>query len=248
MNRPGTFKFFHEILPYLKTEYGDTANNEKAVEIPIALAFYSKVNYKRGKMLEVGATLPYYHPAWLSIVDWNSNPKNQQISSFPHICLDHTSRLDGVVRTKVLDYNPGNTKFSFIVNISSAYSSVKRWAWDSKEVDSYTKVLLWRKTIEKMLSWLSPDGIMLITLPSSYPYELGLDWMANLIDDMKTPNTGKVSWKPDTITKMSRIGFGTAGNIWVQKDAIKDPDLPYHRDIPSAGTVYFLVWKGKSNE
>lgn len=248
MNRPGTFKFFHEVLPYLKAEYGETGNNEKSVEIPVALAFYSKVNYKRGRMLEVGATLPYYHPAWLSIVDWNSNPKNQHITVFPHTCLDHTSTLDGVVRTKVLDYDPGRCKFDFIVNISSSLPSVRRWARDSELVDDYTKVLLWRKTIEKMRSWLSPEGIMLITLPSSYPPELGLDWMGKLIEEMKKPSKGKDSWKPTTITKMSRIGFGMGGNVWVQKDAMKDPDLPYYGDVPSAGTVYFLVWKGNSNE
>jgi SAM-dependent methyltransferase len=87
-----TFDLAGMKLPYFVHPYNTTWDNERAVEVPVALAFY------KGKVLEVGRVLPHYIP-----------------HSTHHVVDKHEP---GAINVDIFDYKPVE-KYDTILSIST---------------------------------------------------------------------------------------------------------------------------------
>jgi hypothetical protein len=120
---------------YFYHRYNSTCENERCVEIPIALEFLGQ--RPAGAILEVGNVLNHYAP-------------------FQHTVVDKYEAGDGVANIDICDFEPMH-KYDVIVSIST----IEHVGWDEEPLDS-EKAL---RAIERLRQMLLPDGRMLISFP-----------------------------------------------------------------------------------
>jgi hypothetical protein len=244
----GTFEIQDKILPYLRAEYGDTKYNERCVEVPVILDIYSKVKKKgdieeKGvRVLEIGTIIPHYHPRWTE-----GQRAGTKKSVYPHLCINIHDEYEGVLRRDILDWKPrGNERFDLIFSISSMNHIL-----DGKNVELSSRENNFRDIVNTMKSWLAKDGIMIFTIPFSLPDREGSRaWVDKYLCDISKRfgeqaegHGGMIrDSDPGYVWKMNRMGYGMAGSKWHEARVGKDPDLSYDLGVPSAGTVYFLIW------
>ncbi|HEX3272673.1 MAG TPA: hypothetical protein VHR15_18660 [Ktedonobacterales bacterium] len=133
-----TFTFQGATYKYLFRRYNSTYGNERAVEIPIAMAEVGK--YAEDRVLEVGNVLAHYYP-------------------HHHQVVDKYERADGVMNADIVDFQP-EKRYDLIVSIST----LEHVGWDEEPRDP-PKLL---RAVERLATLLAPGGKGLITLPIGY--------------------------------------------------------------------------------
>lgn len=108
--RHEAFELWGETLPYFVHPHNSTWRNERAVEIPAALAFLETV---RGRGMEFGNVLRHYG------------------ITGPSDVVDRYERSPGVLNVDILDYSAA--PFDFIVSIST----LEHVGWDERPRDVY---------------------------------------------------------------------------------------------------------------
>jgi hypothetical protein len=130
--------FNFKMYKYFRHEFNITGKNERIVELPIVLDFYSRC--VRNRILEIGNVLSHY----------------QRIQ---HDVVDKYEVLPGVINEDIVNYCP-KTKYEAIISIST----LEHIGWDEDPKDT-TKIL---KAIDHIRKLLTPEGRMMITLPFGY--------------------------------------------------------------------------------
>jgi len=133
-----TFAFQGTTYKYLIRRYNTTYANERAVEIPIAMAVVRQ--YPEERVLEAGNVLAHYYP-------------------HHHDVLDKYEQASGVMNGDVVDFQPGKV-YDLIVSIST----LEHVGWDEEPRDP-PKIL---RGIEHLASLLAPGGKLFVTLPIDY--------------------------------------------------------------------------------
>lgn len=128
--------------PYIFHRYNLTAQNERAIELPIAWAEVSKVRPDR--ILEIGNVLAHYFP-------------------IQHQVLDKYEVAPGVLNADVVDFRP-NRDYDLIV----AISTLEHVGWDESPRDPPK----FRRAIANLASLLAPGGKLLFTCPVGYNSEV----------------------------------------------------------------------------
>ncbi len=130
-----TFDAFGLTLPYFSAEYNRTRENERAVEIPLAVEWCHRAATREG--VEIGNVLAHYG---LRPDGW--------------ICLDLYEQGRDVINADVRDWDPGPLRAVL------AISTFEHVGWDDgSDLDA-----AW-PAIERTAAHLAPDGSMLVTLP-----------------------------------------------------------------------------------
>jgi len=138
---------------YADSDYNCTRQNERAVEVPIAMALLCHARAFDGAILEVGAVLPHYRPGW---------------PSDGHICVDLFEPYPGVINADVLTWQPSQL-FDLIICISTLDHL--------RDEDEFCTAL------ERMRAWRKRDGLLLVTLPYGQPAWIGGGkWLEQMID------------------------------------------------------------------
>jgi hypothetical protein len=134
---------------YFNHAYNHTWNNERCVEVPVALRFLSGV---RGEILEVGNVLNHY-------------------ADLPHDVIDKFEMAAGVMNCDVVDYAPAK-RYAAIVTIST----VEHIGWgetscllpacteSGQEFDADKP----RKAVDHLKTLLAPRGKLLVTVPTGF--------------------------------------------------------------------------------
>jgi hypothetical protein len=138
LNGRRTFEFQGKTYKYLFRRYNTTYANERAVEIPIAMAVVRQ--HPDERILEVGNVLAHYYP-------------------HHHDVLDKYEQAPGVTNGDVVDFQPGKL-YDLIVSIST----LEHVGWDEEPRDP-PKFL---RGVEHLTTLLAPGGKMLVTLPIDY--------------------------------------------------------------------------------
>lgn len=133
-----TFRFQDWELEYFKHPYNRTAQNMRAVEIPIVRKFRE---LNPGRMLEIGNVLGHYQS-----VDWN--------------IVDFRERGKHIINVDVTAWRP-NRLFDVIVSISTL-EHIGHGKYSG--VTSKTPA----QALEHILSFLRPGGKALFTVPLNY--------------------------------------------------------------------------------
>jgi hypothetical protein len=133
-----TFECQGKIYKYLFRRYNTTYANERAVEIPIAMAAVRQ--HPEERVLEVGNVLAHYYP-------------------HHHDVLDKYEQAPGVTNGDVVDFQPGKL-YDLIVSVST----LEHVGWDEEPRDP-PKFL---RGVEHLTSLLAPGGKLLVTLPIGY--------------------------------------------------------------------------------
>ncbi|MFC1489831.1 SAM-dependent methyltransferase [Candidatus Latescibacterota bacterium] len=133
------FTFRNESYLYFYHPYNFTWDNERAVEIPIAM---KSIAANKGKnVLEMGNVLSHYFP-----LEWD--------------VLDKFDDGDGIICKDIVDYNPSE-KYDLIVSIST----LEHVGFDD-DVKDPGKIVETMKNLKECC--LKPDGSMIFTMPLGY--------------------------------------------------------------------------------
>jgi hypothetical protein len=143
-SRRGTFRFDGTELPYAIHAYNTTWRNERAVELPIALAAYERGRTAGASILEVGNVLAHYGHAG-------------------HAVLDKYEQAAGVRNMDVMDL-PDDERYDLIVSIST----IEHMGLDEdvREPDKPARAT------ERLTQALNPGGELLATFPMGYNADL----------------------------------------------------------------------------
>lgn len=145
------FFFENTQLPYFNHPYNHTAQNERAIEIPIAKHFYDQHDPKA--ILEVGNVLKHYFP-------------------LEHQVVDKYEQAPGVINKDVIAYKPGK-KYTLII----AISTLEHIGWDEYPRDP-EKILT---ALNHLFTLLKKDGQLVFTVPLGYNHDLDTLLRANKI-------------------------------------------------------------------
>jgi hypothetical protein len=140
--RPSAASFRHEgvDLPYLRHPYNYTWLNERAVEVPLALAALTRWGAAPARVLEIGNVLAHYQPV-------------------AHTVVDKYERGDGVHNVDVVDLDlPG--PFDLIL----AVSTLEHVGLDEEVLDPGKPA----RAIAGLASLLAPGGRLWVTVPVGY--------------------------------------------------------------------------------
>ncbi len=118
--------------------------SERVVEIPFAIDFLKKNQYKEKKVLEVGNVLSNYF-------------------NFKHRIIDKYEKKDYVDNIDIVDVT-GDEKYDIIVSIST----LEHVGFDEPKKEKGKS----KKAIMKLIDLLNDDGILLITVPLRYNPEI----------------------------------------------------------------------------
>lgn len=119
--------------------YNFTWDNERAVEVPVALAEIEQFRGKR--VLEAGNVLSHYVEPWWDIID-------------------KFERKQGIVCCDIVDYHPAE-RYDFILSIST----IEHVGFDDDVKDPEKPV----EAVRSLRSCcLKPDGLLLATIPLGY--------------------------------------------------------------------------------
>lgn len=133
-----TFNFQGKKYHYFYHWYNNAWRNERAVEIPIIWSFVNKYNGKN--ILEIGNVLSYYF-------------------TIHHDVVDKYDLAENIIKKDVINFSP-HKKYDLIVSIST----IEHIGRDEESKDPQ-KVL---KILEKLKTFLSHKGIIVITFPLGY--------------------------------------------------------------------------------
>ena len=164
-----TFILDGSVYYYFIHWYNMTWRNERAVEIPIAWKMVN--NNNQAKILEIGNVLSHYYPV-------------------NHDVVDKYEKGPGVINEDVVDFRPGN-KYDLIISIST----LEHVGWDELPKDSEKIV----RAIDNLLKLLSPEGVMLITLPVGENLELDLLVREGAISFTEQYAMRRASWRNEWV-------------------------------------------------
>lgn len=136
----GTFTFQDRRYSYFRHMYNRAFQNERTVEIPIALEVISRVKGKR--VLEVGNVLRHYR------------------RGLSHDVLDKYENAPHVINEDVISYRPAS-KYDCIVSIST----MEHVGWDEDPKIPENLVRGLKNLIDNCLA---PQGILFVTAPIGY--------------------------------------------------------------------------------
>lgn len=179
-----TFTYWGRKLTELDHPYNDTARNERAVEIPVALHFLDTV---KGDGLEVGNVLGHYGCTRKRVV------------------VDLHEHGDNVANIDIRDVTVRD--LPWIVSVST----VEHVGWDD-DSDPTAAV----DTLERLRSFLAPDGRMLVTVPLGYNPPLDAH-LLHASGAMRCCTLVRDPWRQtDEMEHRPYIGDGHgAGAVWI---------------------------------
>lgn len=200
---------------YERSEYNSTAINERAVEVPVAIALFGKALWEKKQALEVGAVLPHYVPR-------KQNYENETI-------IDLYEVYPGVINADVLTWQPPHP-FDLIISIST--------------LDHLLDYSDFIEALERLTSWLTPGGLLFVTLPYGQPESVGggewLDtFLVSLVSGYFVEHYKQPALLRPTIWRMNKIDV--TRHLWAQAN-LEDVSLAYHGQSLFANSVYFLLW------
>lgn len=141
-----TFTFRGRKLRYFVHWYNTTFDNERAIEIPIALAAISLTLQQssgqapRGRILEVGNVLSHYVPIC-------------------HDVLDKYERGEHIIHEDVADFSPTHP-YDLIISLSTL-----EHVGFEEEIQDRQKIF---RAMQRLRSALAPDGRLLATIPVGF--------------------------------------------------------------------------------
>lgn len=144
-----TFSFLGAVHEYYVHHYHNTWTTERAVEIPIALQYLSRIR-KGAVVLEVGNVLSHY-PDGLRLM-----------SQFQYTVVDKYEQAPGVVNEDVVDFTSPKP-VDFILSISTL---------EHVGLDEGGSATKWRMAITRLLGSLAKDGKMMVTMPIGYNHDV----------------------------------------------------------------------------
>lgn len=155
-------------LPYADSDYNCTRVNERAVEVPVALALLCHARGFGGSILEVGAVLPHYRAGW---------------PCDGHVCVDLFEPYPNVINADVLTWEPlGAQQFDLVICIST--------------LDHLRDEQEFCVALERLKAWRKPDGLLFVTLPYGQPAWIGGGkWLEQLMDSRALQ--ADVTWRMD---------------------------------------------------
>ena len=142
-----TFIFRGKALRYLVRRHNHTWKCERAIEVPVALAFCEE--YKNKNVLEIGNVLTHYFV-----------PKGFE----NYVIVDKFEQAKGIINKDIIDFK-SKIKFDFIFSVSTFEHIGFDEQEGTKTKYSPKKIGL---AINKVKKMLGKDGIALITLPIDY--------------------------------------------------------------------------------
>jgi hypothetical protein len=134
-----SFTLAGESYPYYFGRYNTTWHNERAVEVPVTWEIVR--NFEPERVLEVGNVLPHYFMT-------------------SHTVLDKDEADPRVVNADVTEFET-DRRYDLIVSIST----LEHVGFDYSETVEERKILV---AIDRLRSFLSPTGRLLVTLPIGY--------------------------------------------------------------------------------
>lgn len=241
MSRPAMFDSPWGALGYLDHPYNVTAENERSIEVPIALAWLDAVlpvplsarDYQP-RLLEVGNVLRNYPFAPRAL--WTPPPQRRRHAPLTHPRLERWDVVDltdpgpGVLNVDVHEFDPVHL-YDAILSVST----VEHVGWD---VDGDPDAA--RQAIDLMRSWLRQNGRMLVTFPIGHHPHLD-EWAADGFVDEPVDR-----W-PDRTWLYVRTGDSPPWTWelcteWDEGDVDDRPAIleahPYDRETPSARAVW----------
>lgn len=248
----GLFEVGNRTFPYFKPNHEDISYGAQSIEIPVALHVYNKQRSlsspSEGRILEIGCVLPKFLPAWqkkIRQVERDSNVSRV----FPHLCVDpeDSSAMTGVISKGVQDITLSPDRFDLIISLSNIALATRT---EAPTQTKNMKINLIIEYVRKLRKALTKGGVLMISLPWEYnfPDLIGESISDGLIhhylDAFHTDDFSEESEGPNLIWKMNRTGYGLGGNTWQEVDILKSPNISVEEGdrLPSAKTVYFMLW------
>lgn len=193
--------------------YNSTADNERAVEVPLAAAFLAGVD---GAVLEVGNVLSHY-------ADAVTLPERTVVDLHER-AVDEAGRA--VVNADVTNWCPP-VLYDRIV----AISTVEHVGWDPPfDPPLSPQPFAAEAAVHRLRSWLAPGGRCLVTVPIGYhrPLDAAL---------------GALPGHSAVLLRYDRLSWRQApADRWELADARRRrtflEGFPYDRSIPSATAVW----------
>jgi len=176
---------YHYFLKKPDAVVGDAFSGERVVEIPFAIDFLKKNNYKEKKILEVGDVLSHYF-------------------NFKHKVIDKYEKETFVYNIDIVDFNP-DEKYDIIISIST----IEHIGYDEpiKEVGKP------KKALQKIIDLLDSNGIALITVPLGYNPEINSIVKNNEIEFSKRYFLKRIShlnlWEETNIQEAMNYKYGS---------------------------------------
>jgi hypothetical protein len=192
---------------YLIHRYNKTWRNERCVEIPIVLSHLAEAG--EGPVLEVGNVLSHYVPVH-------------------HDILDKYERSPSVVNQDILEFEPDH-EYDLIL----AVSTLEHVGWDeakygSGETGSPANREKLETAFARLVSWLSPRGKLVVTVPKGYNSALD-----QLLDERALPFT--------RCHALKRLSYG---HTWTEVSPEELKGVRYNHPYPTAnGLIVGIVEK-----
>jgi hypothetical protein len=183
--------------PYYFGRYNTTWHNERIVEVPVCWEIVRQFDPER--VLEVGNVLPHYFKA-------------------SHTILDKDEADPRVVNADVTEYET-DRRYDLIVTIST----LEHVGFDYSETIEPRKILV---AIDRLRSFLSPTGRLLVTLPTGYNPHLD-----KLLLD------GDLRF--DRLLAMKRV---SSDNRWVEASWSEVAGMPYGDPYRGANGLIFGIF------
>lgn len=152
LNRPPKRRhtFFHRgiELPYLYHSYNYASHNMRSVEVPIVCYYLAlmRAQNPNARVLEFGNVLEHY-----MVRDWP--------------VLDIKEKRQGIINADVMAWEPPQ-RYDLIMSISTI-EHVGFGAYAE-----YTASVLPCQVVSRLKSWLTPDGVLIATVPAGYNKQL----------------------------------------------------------------------------
>lgn len=187
--KPGVFVFGGQSYQYFYHPHNHTWNNERAVEIPLAV--HEVLKHTNKSILEVGNVLSHYLPV-------------------SHDIVDKYEQAPGVINVDIVDYSPSK-KYDLIVSIST----IEHVGWDEDpHLHQYSleknKVVT---AVQHLRQLLKKNGRLFVTVPLAYNTELGKLLKKNRlpVDSIRYLKriTAENSWQEVPASSISNIKYNS---------------------------------------
>jgi hypothetical protein len=181
---------------YLLHHYNTTWRNERTVEVPLAARVLER--RQGARLLEVGNVLHNY-------LEDSQLPSGREI-------IDKYELAPGVRNIDVIDHHP-EEPYEVIVSIST----LEHVGWDEDPQDPTKSP----RAIERLHSWLAPDGELLVTIPLGHHPELD----RRLLDG------------PPMFEQLRFLRRVSSGNRWVEAQVEEVRGTRYGSPFPFANAI-----------
>ncbi len=171
--------------------YNFTWDNERAVEVPVALA---KIGQYRGKrVLEAGNVLSHYVKPWWDIID-------------------KFERKSGIICCDIIDYHP-TERYDFIISIST----IEHVGFDDDVRDPEKSA----EAVKALRTCcLKPDGVLLATIPLGYNPSLDEKVFAGSLGFDKVAYMKRVSSDRWVEVEYGGLGDFSYGTTYIEASAV----------------------------